>query len=48
MYLRQLIKLLKRDHDSEIKRRIMIGWNIFGATKDILKSQIFMFLERKV
>ena len=47
IYLGQLIKLSK-DHDSEIKRRIKIGWKTFGANSDVLKSKFPMCLKRKV
>ena len=47
IYLGQLIKL-KKDHDSEIKRRINIGWMTFGKNKDILKSKMPICLKRKI
>ena len=47
IYLGQLIKLSK-DHASEIKRRMKIGWKTFGANSDVLKSKFPMCLKRKV
>ena len=47
LYLGQLMKL-EKDHDSEIKRRITIGWKTFGINKDVLKSNLPMCLKRKV
>ena len=44
IYLGQLIKL-KKDHGSEIKRRIKIGWMTFGKNRDILKSKMPIFLK---
>ena len=47
IYLGQLIKL-KKDNDSEIKRRIKIGWMTFGKNRDILKSKMPICLKRKI
>jgi len=45
IYFGQLIKL-KKDHDSEIKRRIKIGWLTFGKNRDILMSRMSICLKR--
>ena len=37
MYIEKLIKL-KKDHDSEMKRRMMIVWKTFGKNRDILRN----------
>ena len=47
IYLGQIIKL-EKDHDSEIKRRITIGWKAFGMNRDVLKSTLPMCLKRKI
>ena len=47
IYLGQLIKL-KKDHDSEIKRRKKIGWMTFGKNQDIFKSKMPICLKRKI
>jgi len=47
VYLGQLIRL-KKDHDSEIKRRIKIGWMTFGKNRDIFKSKMPICLKRKI
>ncbi|WP_440994831.1 hypothetical protein [Cysteiniphilum litorale] len=47
IYLGQIIKL-EKDHDSEIKRCITIGWKAFGMNRDVLKSTLPMCLKRKI
>jgi len=47
IYLGQLIKL-ENDYDSEIKRRIKIGWMTFGRNRDVSKSKMPICLKSKI
>ena len=47
IYLGQLLELTK-DHEKEIKRRIAIGWKMYGKYRDIMRGPLPVCLKRKV
>ncbi|KAA5634901.1 hypothetical protein F3G63_34400 [Pseudomonas aeruginosa] len=48
VYLRQAIQLGRGNFNTEIERRIRLGWSAFGKFREILTSQIPQCLKTKV
>ena len=46
-YLGQMLKLNK-DHENEIKRRITVGWKMYGKYGNIMRGSLPVCLKRKV